>query len=64
MSQLALKWILMHKAVTVVIPGAVTPDQVQTNCKVSNLENIDEKMPEIKKIYDDFIKEDVHHKWN
>ena len=64
MSQLALKWILMHKAVTVVIPGAVTPNQVQANCKVSNLENIDEKMPEIKKIYDDFIKEDVHHKWN
>ena len=64
MSQLALKWILMHDAVTVVIPGAVSPNQVQGNCTVSDLENIDEKMFEIKKIYDDFVKEDVHHRWN
>jgi len=64
MSQLALKWILMHKAVTVVIPGAVSPNQVESNCKVSDFENIDEKMDIIKKIYDDFIKKDVHHRWN
>ena len=64
MSQLALKWILMHKAVTVVIPGAVSPNQVENNCKVSDLEDIDEKMTVIKKIYDDFIKKDVHHNWN
>lgn len=64
MSQLALKWILMHKAVTVVIPGAVSPNQVENNCKVSDLEDIDEKMTVIKKIYDDFIKKDVHQNWN
>ena len=64
MSQLALKWILMHKAVTVVIPGAVSPDQVESNCAVSDFKNIDEKMDIIKKIYDDFIKKDVHHRWN
>ena len=64
MSQLALKWILMHKAVTVVIPGAVSPNQVESNCKVSDFENIDDKMDMIKKIYEDFIKKDVHHRWN
>ena len=64
MSQLALKWILMHDAVKVVIPGAVNSKQVENNCEVSELENIDDKMPLIKKIYDDFIKKDVHHRWN
>ncbi len=64
MSQLALKWILMHKAVTVVIPGAVSPNQVESNCAVSDFKNIDEKMDIIKKIYDEFIKKDVHHRWN
>tara|TARA_Y100000748_G_C15441808_1_gene467504 strand:- start:11 stop:994 length:984 start_codon:yes stop_codon:yes gene_type:complete len=64
MSQLAIKWILMHDAVNVVIPGAVNPKQVENNCEVSELENIDDKMHLIKKIYDDLIKEDVHHRWN
>ncbi len=63
-SQLALKWILMHDAVSVVIPGAVNSKQVESNCEVSDLENIDDKMPLIKKIYDDIIKEDVHNRWN
>jgi|TARA_B110000259_G_C14014067_1_gene400652 aryl-alcohol dehydrogenase-like predicted oxidoreductase len=64
MSQFALKWILMHDEVTVVIPGAINSQQVKTNCSVSDLEAIDEKMLEIKKLYDQYIKEDVHEKWN
>ena len=54
----------MHKAVTVVIPGAISPNQVESNCVVSDFKNIDEEMNIIKKIYDDFIKKDVHHRWN
>ncbi len=63
-SHLALKWILMHDAVSVVIPGAVNPNQVKKNCEASELKNIDKLMPLIKKIYDDYIKNDVHDKWN
>ena len=63
-SQLALKWILMHDAVSVVIPGAVNSKQVESNCDVSDLENIYDKMPLIKEIYDDIIREDVHHRWS
>ena len=63
-SQLALKWILMHDAVSVVIPGAVNPKQVENNCAVSDLEKIDKEMPLIRKIYNDLIKDDVHHRWN
>jgi aryl-alcohol dehydrogenase-like predicted oxidoreductase len=64
LSQLALKWILMHDAVSVVIPGAVNSNQVRKNCEASELKNIDSIMPLIKKIYEDLIKNDVHDKWN
>ncbi len=64
LSQLALKWILMYDAVSVVIPGAVNSNQVRKNCEASELKNIDSIMPLIKKIYEDLIKKDVHDKWN
>ena len=64
MSQFALKWVLMHEDVTVVIPGAVNSKQVKTNCTASELDSIDDIMPEIRKIFEQYIKDDVHEKWN
>ena len=64
LAQFALKWILMHEEVSVVIPGAVNALQVDKNCLTSNLDGIDELMPKIKKIYEDYVKDDVHHRWN
>ncbi len=63
MSQLALKWILQHNEVTVAIPGAINKSQVEINTRTSDLEKIDDLMPKIKKIYDEIIKPDVHHRW-
>ncbi len=63
LSDLALKWILMHDEVTVVIPGAINKYQVNQNSKASELEEISALLPEIKSIYDDIIKPDVHHRW-
>ena len=40
LTDLALKWILMHKEVTVVIPGAKNKSQVNMNVKASELEDI------------------------
>ncbi|WP_100611441.1 aldo/keto reductase [Confluentibacter lentus] len=37
MTQLALRWILDHKAVSTIIPGASSPKQVISNAEVSNL---------------------------
>jgi aryl-alcohol dehydrogenase-like predicted oxidoreductase len=37
MAQLALRWILDHPAVSVVIPGASRPDQVGANVSASAL---------------------------
>ncbi len=64
LSQLALKWILMHEAVTVVIPGATNSNEVEKNCQTSKLENIKYIMSDIKNIYEEHIKKDVHHRWN
>ena len=51
MSQLALKLILMHAAVTVVIPGAINSIQVENNCSVSNLGSIETEMSKIREIW-------------
>ena len=53
----------MHKAVTVVIPGAVNKHQVDMNTETSNLDEISSLMIKINSIYENLIKPDVHHLW-
>ena len=62
LSEIALKWALMHKEVTVVIPGAINHFQVEKNANVSELNEISDLMSKIKYIYEKFIKPDVHEK--
>ncbi len=63
LSELALKWILMHDAVSVVIPGAVNKFEVQMNANASELEDIYYLLPKINSIYEKLIKPDVHNRW-
>ena len=64
MAQFALRWILMHEAVSCAIPGAKRPSQAEDNVAAADLPPIsDETMTEIKKIYDQLIKPNVHHLW-
>jgi len=64
MAQLALRWILMHDAVSCTIPGAKRPDQVEDNCRASDLPKIPGKsMKRIEEIYDEYIRGDVHQRW-
>ena len=63
MTDLALKWILMHKEVSVVIPGGKNKQQASNNVKASELNDINTLMPNINSIYDDLIKEDIHNRW-
>ncbi|MDC3089832.1 aldo/keto reductase [Candidatus Pelagibacter sp.] len=60
---LALKWILSHDAVTVVIPGATNKKHVTKNCRASNLNEITKIIPKIREVYDKLIKSDVHNRW-
>ena len=64
MAQFALKWILMFPEVSVVIPGAKNQLQAEDNTKASDLSPLDEGvMEEIRKIYETYIRQDVHHRW-
>ncbi len=63
LSNLALKWILMHEEVTVVIPGAINDLQVMKNAEASGLSSISNLKTKIRSIYEKFIKSDVHDRW-
>ncbi len=62
--QFTLKWILMFKAVSCIIPGARRPEQIADNARASDLKPIaSAKMAAAKKIYDKSIRPLVHHYW-
>jgi aryl-alcohol dehydrogenase-like predicted oxidoreductase len=64
MAQFALRWILMHDAISCVIPGAKRPSQVEDNVAASDLPSIsDETMAKVRQIYERLIKPQVHHLW-
>lgn len=64
LSKYALRWILMNKNVSCVIPGASNEAQVESNSATSDLPPIlDEQMDKVHKIYEKYIKKYVHNLW-
>ena len=64
MAQFALRWILMHEAVSCAIPGAKRPSQAVQNAAAADLPPLSDKtMAEIQYIYNQLIKPKVHHLW-
>ncbi len=63
LTDLALKWILSHPEVTVVIPGAKNKLQVELNVKASELSDISSIKESIKEIYSKYFKKDIHSNW-
>jgi aryl-alcohol dehydrogenase-like predicted oxidoreductase len=64
MPQFALRWILMHDAVTCTIPGAKNPAQAEDNVKAADLPLLSpEAMEKIRELYDSRIRDLVHHYW-
>ncbi|MDO9085048.1 MAG: aldo/keto reductase [Anaerolineaceae bacterium] len=64
MPQFALRWILMHEAVSCTIPGAKNPKQAEDNASAADLPAISpEVMKQVEKIYTSRIRELVHHYW-
>ncbi len=63
-AQLALRWVLDHDAVSTVIPGARSIEQVEGNVAASELPPLDAATHEqLREIYDRHIREHVHHRW-
>ena len=64
MAQLALRWILMFDAVSCVIPGAKSRLQATQNTETSAMPALsDDVMAQIRYIYDEKIRGQVHHRW-
>ncbi|HEX2996496.1 MAG TPA: aldo/keto reductase, partial [Anaerolineales bacterium] len=64
MAQMALRWILMSPQVSCTIPGAKRPSQVEENVTAADLPALsDETMTQIRAVYDQLIRPQVHHYW-
>ena len=60
----AIKWILMHDAVSVVIPGASKEEQVYSNNRAEDLPDLTPlQMKAVEDIYNKYIRESVHNNW-
>ena len=64
LAQTALRWILMHPAVSTVIPGAKNPKQARENAQASDLDALPPSaMQQVRELYDEKIRGQVHHRW-
>jgi aryl-alcohol dehydrogenase-like predicted oxidoreductase len=64
MAQFALRWIIDQPGVSVVIPGARSPDQARANAGAADLAPLTpEARAEVARIYDELIRPLVHHRW-
>ncbi len=63
-AQLALRWIVDQPGVSVVIPGARTPEQARANAAAEQLAPLDDAtLAALADVYDRRIKEHVHDRW-
>ena len=64
LAPIAIRWVLMHPEVSVVIPGASRASQVLDNVKAAELPPLtDAQMDAVKEIYDRLLHEESHPQW-
>jgi aryl-alcohol dehydrogenase-like predicted oxidoreductase len=64
MTQLALRWILMHPAISTVIPGAKNPQQAKDNALASDMPMLTPAvMQKTREVYDRYIRQAIHNRW-
>lgn len=64
LAAIALRWILMFEEVSVVIPGASRLSQLEANVEAGKLPPLtDSQMKKVKKVYDKYIRAEVHDLW-
>ena len=60
----AIRWILMHPEVSVVIPGASRAGQVAANVKAAELPELTaEQMKAVAAVYDRYLRQSIHPQW-
>lgn len=64
MAQFALRWILMHDAVSTVIPGSTKPEHIADNIAAADLPPLtNEQMTTVTDIYETYFYDKVHTRW-
>ena len=64
LAQFALRWILMHPAVSCAIPGGKSPGQVEDNVTAAEMPPLsDETMRRAREVYEQFVRDEVHDLW-
>ncbi len=64
LAPIAIRWILMHPEVSVVIPGASRQSQVTANIRAAELDPLtDAQMQAVQEIYDKYLKAEIHPQW-
>ncbi len=64
LAQFALRWILMHPAVSCAIPGGKNPSQVEDNVAAATMTPLSEEtMQRAREVYDEYLSDEVHHRW-
>ncbi len=64
LAQVALRWILMFRAVTCAIPGAKTPSQARDNAAAASLPALaPAEMDRVRDVYDRYLRAHVHPRW-
>jgi len=64
LAQFALRWILMHPAVSCAIPGGKNPAQVEDNVAAAAMPPLSEEaMRRAREVYDEAVRPQVHHLW-
>ena len=64
LSPIALQWILKFPEVSCTIPGASQEEQLLSNLSIYELPELsNEKIKQMNKIYVEYLKQEVHHRW-
>lgn len=64
LAPIAIRWILMHEAVSVVIPGASRASQLRENVKAAELPPLsDEQMKAVETLYNEKLRAVIHPQW-
>ena len=64
LAAVAIRWVLMHPEVSVVIPGASRAEQVRSSIQAAELDPLsDQQMQAVTDIYNRYLRETIHPQW-